>query len=572
MERQNNEKKFKSFVRRGLNVLLGMTVLLSIALTSILYLSQTIAYEEARDVMHKAHIGMVEQIDNFFDSMEQCAYSVAYSPEILNVLKTDNSEHVLLEKTDKIRMIFSGAFVFSRYMTGIALYNSEGEYLISSGLSNSSRDKLSEKFLSIYSTTYSDTQDQGNANYWLMIYPIYSNDVLLGRKTERRGYLVFTLKWDYFQEIIRQNSYKDAVICLTDSNGHILLTNNGLMNITSKSTKYESAISHSGWILQSIQLDTYIKDEMKPLIWIASVSLAFMILIVIFMSIFFRRQIRSPLKQLDQFICKTTDLERRLDTSKVPRNELFETMTLLNNMMDELEDKNKKLLLTQTVALREEIMRQQMEIIAYRNQINPHFLYNTLDCIRGIGFAYNAPEIVTITQALSEMFRYAVKGGNWVTLEQELEHVKNFAIIIGFRFSNRITISYDIDEEILQKKVIKLFLQPIVENSVMHGLEKKIGAGHVKIEGIKQKDRMKFCIIDNGYGMTEIQIRELQNVIDHAREMTEIPGQTGIGLLNIARRLELHYHQTAYIRIQKVIDGGTKVVIDMPMKEDELSE
>lgn len=259
----------KSFVRKGLNILFGMTLSISIALAAILYLSRRIAYDGARDVTYKAHVGMVEQIDNLLDSMEQCSYSVAYSPEITEVLEGKKKTYSLIESSSKIRMIFSGAFVFSRYMTGIALYDSTGKYIISSGLARSSRDRLEDKYLSASSAIYSGIgeTESGETNYWMMIYPIYSRDVLMGSKTDRKGYLAFTVNWDYFQAMFAQNSYNNVVIKLMDQEGRVLLSNNRSTPDTQISVNYESVIKHSRWVLQSIQSDEYIEDEMKPLLW-----------------------------------------------------------------------------------------------------------------------------------------------------------------------------------------------------------------------------------------------------------------------------------------------------------------
>ena len=90
-----------------------------------------------------------------------------------------------------------------------------------------------------------------------------------------------------------------------------------------------------------------------------------------------------------------------------------------------------------------------MEIIAYRNQINPHFLYNTLDCIRGIAYMHQANEIVEICQSLSKMFRFAVSGGETATIREEIEYVKYYSAIIGYRFSNRINIITDVSNDLL---------------------------------------------------------------------------------------------------------------------------
>ena len=119
--------------------------------------------------------------------------------------------------------------------------------------------------------------------------------------------------------------------------------------------------------------------------------------------------------------------------------------------------------------------RNNLEILAYRSQINPHFLYNTFECIGGMALSRDAHEVAEMSGALSQMFNYAVKEADFVSVQEELDHIAHYALIIGYRFMGRIKITVDAAPEAAGLRIPRLVLQPVVENAVFHGLEPKKG-------------------------------------------------------------------------------------------------
>ena len=217
-----------------------------------------------------------------------------------------------------------------------------------------------------------------------------------------------------------------------------------------------------------------------------------------------------------------------------------------------------------------EIAKKQMEISAFRNQINPHFLYNTLECIRAMAFYYKVQDIADISASLSNMFRYSVKGNDFVTIRDEISHVQEYAKIIGFRFMGRIQVEIEADEELLGMKTLKMLLQPIVENAVFHGLEKKIDNGIVRITvQLLTNNRVQYIIQDNGYGMDESQLQELLQRLKQsdAPVQAATDAKQGIGLANIYRRIKLFYGNEAEMEIQSQLNEGTIISISIPVHE-----
>jgi two-component system sensor histidine kinase YesM len=209
-----------------------------------------------------------------------------------------------------------------------------------------------------------------------------------------------------------------------------------------------------------------------------------------------------------------------------------------------------------------------MEILAFRNQINPHFLYNTLECIRALALYNMGEEIAAISASLSNMFRYSVKGSNFVTIREEITHVKEYANIIELRFMGRIRLEIEADEGLLDMKTLKMLLQPIVENAVFHGLEKKRGSGIVRLTVQSLPDnRIRFAVQDNGSGMDERQVQALLQRLRNSDSVGD-DDKHGIGISNIYRRIKLFYGDKAEMDIQSRLNDGTTITITIPVRDN----
>jgi two-component system sensor histidine kinase YesM len=252
------------------------------------------------------------------------------------------------------------------------------------------------------------------------------------------------------------------------------------------------------------------------------------------------------------------------------RNEIGVLGAKLNKMLDEIGTLSSEVQETQARMYGMELAKKQMEISAFRNQINPHFLYNTLESIRAMALYYEVKDIADISESLSRMFRYAVKGSNFVKIADEISHVNEYARIIGFRFRGRFRIDVDCDEELLGETMLKMLLQPLVENAVFHGLERKLGDGRVAVR-IRRAPRgdVLLTIEDDGRGMKEQELEALRSKLSRFDDPGAIDGDTkGIGVLNIYRRIKLFYGDVAGMTIESTPGAGTLVRISFPLKPE----
>lgn len=225
-------------------------------------------------------------------------------------------------------------------------------------------------------------------------------------------------------------------------------------------------------------------------------------------------------------------------------------------------------------------LRTQAEVYALQSQINPHFLYNTLDTIRSYALISDAEDIAVMTESLSTLFRYSIsRPGEMATLREELDNVKNYLRIQQYRFPDKVEYVEDIeDSDILNYRMPVLTIQPIVENAIHHGLEMKIGKGYVKVKAFRTDQGITLFISDNGLGMSEETLVRLRQKLE--REEDETGGQrterkgkgSGIALKNVDKRLKFYYGCQYGLKIRSTLDVGTMVEIHLPYPKNKPDE
>lgn len=211
----------------------------------------------------------------------------------------------------------------------------------------------------------------------------------------------------------------------------------------------------------------------------------------------------------------------------------------------------------------QKINTQKAELNFLINQINPHFLYNTLESIKGIAASYNVTEISDITYALGSMFKYSLDSKAIVILEDEITLVKNYLEIQQLRFSNRFNYCIETNKEFNKYKIPKMILQPIVENSIIHGLENMESDGKLNIKIGKQNSSLIIEIQDNGEG---IKLEKLKEILKRMESLNEKENRS-IGLINVHKRLVLSYGIEYGLSIESQESFGTTVKISIPLQE-----
>lgn len=219
-----------------------------------------------------------------------------------------------------------------------------------------------------------------------------------------------------------------------------------------------------------------------------------------------------------------------------------------------------------------EILDKQAKLAALQSQINPHFLYNTLETIRGHALMNDNLDIAKMVEALASYFRYSInRKAEFVTLRDELVNIQNYMMILQYRFKNRYSLNIFIDEEDIiayDCYIPKLILQPVIENAVFHGLEDCLENGKVEIEVIVTGKNLILTVSDNGRGMDSDELLEINQRIKTVKQSNEIgkdgKRNTGIALPNIHKRIQLLFGEEYGINVYSTLNQGTDVEITIP--------
>ena len=327
-------------------------------------------------------------------------------------------------------------------------------------------------------------------------------------------------------------------------------------------------LSSMGWRLVSLVPEDEIAADLMPLLWLGMlICVAFAICIGIW-SFHIQRSIMSPLTQLTAFIENDLDdkLQNRIHINTNSEMALF--CQEINTLLDKVSEMTAERLRDQTRLYEMSLAKKRAELSALQSQINPHFLYNTLDCIRGYGYLLNSQEIVSITNALSSIMRYCIKGSDTVALQQEMTVINYYLDIIRIRFPNRFNYVFDVDPALEELSIPRFILQPVVENAIYHGLESRLAKGTLTIScHMTDKGDCALCVTDDGVGIPPDRLAEIHSKLSdrQMQNVLNVPAGNSLGLVNIHNRLRTLYGANYGLDIVCPAEGGTRVTLRVPM-------
>ncbi len=211
----------------------------------------------------------------------------------------------------------------------------------------------------------------------------------------------------------------------------------------------------------------------------------------------------------------------------------------------------------------EQINLRQAELKLLQAQINPHFLYNTLDSIIWLAEAGEKEQVVEMVSSLSDFFRTTLsKGRDYISLQEEEAHIRSYLKIQQFRYRDILEYDIRIPEELYQYSVLKLTLQPLVENALYHGIKNKRGIGHIRVSARKEQDSLVLSVQDDGIGMDRERLEEVRASMN--REEPGLDRTRGFGLFNVNQRLHLNYGPEYGLDVESCYETGTTVTVRIP--------
>lgn len=319
-----------------------------------------------------------------------------------------------------------------------------------------------------------------------------------------------------------------------------------------------STLSNTKWrICVFINIDKLNEIEQSFLTTTILVSIG-VLLAGILLVLSASKMITDPMKQLELAMRKVekSDYFRMEEVDLHASKEVEELTRRFNKMMRKISELMERVITEQDA-------QRKSELKALQNQINPHFLYNTLDSIVWLIENKKNDEAGEMVVALARLFRIGIsKDQEVIPVREELEHVRNYLLIQSIRYADAFDYIFDVDEEALEAMTMKLILQPMVENCIYHGLKNKIDRGHIRIGAKREDDYLVLSVSDNGYGMR-------QNTIDALYEsFKDGVVSDGVGLKNIYQRVMIYYGGNADMIIESELDEGTTITIKEPWNKE----
>lgn len=541
-------------------------------LCSISAIASGLYYTSVAQIIDEQIINTSKQVVSNYELYFDSAIEVSNSIQT----KIDN-RNVLNEKT-AIRSYFDDVKSIKGEILSIALYDENGDLIVADSTfdtvnndnvyeSNSFQNAINEPMINIFSgvgfendryaftlsryMSFNRSENHGVAliefDFTKIVRLIYQSD--LGEN----GHIAifdrdYNVVYSSLPELIDEDLIETKKLVLGSAGVTI---NHQSFNL------YISTITNTGWKVSVFTNNSQIYSVLYNFIIIVIITILFLSILYIFIVYVIVKQVTYPLYRLQAEMNKVKDLNYDVNRSKLKKGskEIIQLDATFNEMMRRIRYLADKL-------LQEQENQRKSELKALQNQINPHFLYNTLDSIIYMidkGENQKAEEMIV---ALSKFFRISISRGKAIIpLKDEVEHVRNYLLIQKIRFGDQFTYSINVDPSLYQYSCIKLILQPLVENAIEHGLNDNESGGQIEIIGTQNESYIILKIKDNGYGISEDKLEQIY------KSFHDDSIHQGVGLKNVYQRIKIYYGEEADIKIDSLFDEGTIISIYIPKKK-----
>lgn len=398
------------------------------------------------------------------------------------------------------------------------------------------------------------------------------------------GVLIVDINFSGIEQVCRSAGLQDeSYLYLMDQNGEIIYhprqqlvysgieSENNMLAVTYEDgSHFETfegkermitvkTVGYTGWKLVAVTPESvYSHIDSQAY---SSAILIFLLVAasMLFISNIISIRIADPIKSLQKGMHKIANGSLELQLRGDGSAEIKSLAKSINSMVDNMRD-------ILNHAIEEQESKRKMELDALQTQINPHFLYNTLDSIVWMVENERYEGAVTMISALARLFRISLsKGKSIITIADEIQHAESYLIIQSVRYKNRFTYKMELDESLLHYTTLKLVLQPFIENAIYHGLQymEEDDGGELIIRLFEKDDFIYLQVEDNGTGMTP---DTLEHLFEEKEKSTRQKG-SGIGIINVKKRLDIYYGAPYGLSVESEADEGTVITICLPKRE-----
>lgn len=507
----------------------------------------------------------------------------------------ENMDDVYFKTRDRIDKYFLGLLQYNENVDGIGLIDMNGsvKYYIDRNSNPSNLISVKDQ------KWFTDSVDLNGSpllvekhNNSLVFNPNDTSDryvISIARtihkvedKNKSFGVLVFDQSIDRLYSLVSGIKTQDGeFIIILGSKGDVIYSRNEktenfkkeLLNLTRnekqktfkfKFTGEEMLVNYNssaelGWKVFSILPVKELQKKSSFLRNIIVSLIIILIIIIIVISGFVSNIITIPLRRLMSSFKKLQKGDFSIRVPVKGFDELSQIGDTFNNMVSSIGE-----LIKQKYEIG--ILLKQAELESLQSQINPHFLFNTLNSIKTVAGKNDSNKTVLMVQDLSDIFRYSLNKGKYIiSFSEELEHVKKYLNLQNIRFSDKYDVFYEIDDEVLNCPIMRLTLQPIVENAIYHGLESNAGKGNLKIAAKNIGDNNYYIYIsDTGIGISKDELFQIQSLLGSSSENQKNIHPDKIGIFNVNTRIKLHFGDNYGLSISSTYGQGTTVKLVLP--------
>jgi two-component system sensor histidine kinase YesM len=567
------------------HILLGATIGIIVIVYILFYIyMNNLMYKKNKIYAQNIMVNVKENIDSNINNVLRIGSAIAYEKNVQEFMTTYDMA-TKMELESYIENMIHTCVDYYGPVSNISLINQNGdsstffssyqidEYNFLKKIYASIQENEIKQSKFIISTEYE--LDSSNI-YYCYVVPSYSIDSN-SNPNKQIGSVVILCKIESFKSIIQKlNLSQGSDFMLVDGQKRIIVSNRAEQGVAtvvlekfnklSKNFVSTMDIQGTDWkIISKIEQNEF-SEDLKSISLLFFLLGAFLLFILLLNSILFNKIITKPLEKVVKAISNVgknnVNIKQRIDLPI--DNELGIITTSINELLDRIEGMTKNIFQSQTKLYEMELSKKQSALSALQNQINPHFLYNTLECVQCIGIAYNVSEVAEIATAMADIFRYSIKSSDIVFVKDEIKIINEYLKIMNIRFCGKFNVTLDIEDSIMEKRILKMILQPIVENSMYHGLEKKDGQGNLDISGRVLDDFVVFEIKDDGHGMSSEELDIINVILSDTDIVDEPEGNKSIGLQNVNKRIKIHFGNDFGIKVDSTLGEGTIVKIILP--------
>lgn len=565
------KKNYVSIKVTIVRILIITGLLFTILLGGILFSVKRIILSISSEYTNMTSKKMESELEMIYEKMDVYAMNVAQEQCVRDLLTDKESKRA--EHVKDVKAVIAYYKSLEPAITDIALVN---DTIYFSGIYN--KEELQEMYQKNQSTSFTwlETRFSSFPSYWDNAQLIYSMPVI--KSSVPIGAILISLNTESLE------MSGDSIYMLADENA--ILYNFNVENAEQAWNAWKELGFQNGqknhYIIQSVYsekmqcwqisaVDTRSSSgymgEIK--IWIYLCVLLLIVFLVFLIALILKKVI-EPLSRFQIHIEKLTENNRyeKQNTewnTKDQCKEIVKINDAFDHLMDEQKKLNRRIFQTASDLYEAKIQKQEAELSYMRSQIDPHFLYNTLETIRKMALEKNAPEVANMAVDMGKIFRYSTKGEEIVTLQEELEMVKSYLRIQQKRFGDRVQVFYFIPDEAAHCMVMKMILQPVIENAIIHGLEEKETEGSLYIGAKISENTLILTVKDDGVGISEEKLQKINSELE--REVYDTSRH--VGIINTQARIRLKYGSEYGITVESLQGDGTSIQIKMPAKRGE---